>query len=130
MSLHVLALSLALAAPAPFPKTTPPRAAVHSLVGSWTLTWGYGGVFQVAFSPDGRYCCDAGGRLFTGSWRLEGRLLVITETEVNRDSAAPGVWYSYRIQLEPHRLAGKVEGGDVRFELGPPSRTARLGHIQ
>jgi hypothetical protein len=128
MTFQMLALSLALAAPAPFPKTNQARA--MSPVGSWTMTWGYGGHFQVEFTRDGAYCCNAGGRVFSGSWRLEERLLVITETEVTRDPYTAAVWYTYRIRLDPDKLTGKVEGGDVRFELGPPDRKARTLRVQ
>jgi hypothetical protein len=128
MTVHVLTLALALSAPAPFPRTTQPAAT--SPIGAWTLNWGHGGSFQVTFATDGSYACDAGGKIFTGFWRLEGRLLVITETEVTRDPYAADVWHSHRLHLDPGKLAGKVEGRDIRFDLGPPSRVPRAGPVQ
>lgn len=98
-------------APAPLPRR--PRAEAPARLPVRCVARWWGGPFRTTFGPGGDYVAES-SCTWTGSWRLEGRLLTITE------STGGGEVRCYRIEMDERLRRGKfVEGASGDFVLEP-----------
>lgn len=84
--------ALALAAPAPLPRTHLPIKHPHDMVGYWKLTW-HGRLYHYHFKPDGTFehvFRTEDEHDYSGKWRLENGRLYMSEQ----------AWCKYDLGLE------------------------------
>ncbi len=117
------ALLILLALSAPLPKNKPVVAAVArpSVVGAWSITWGNipasaenGHV--CGFGKDGFFSCVWQHQEWTGTYKIEGDVLTVTERLLLDPDAKPFVW---AVKLKAGKLEGDLTGerlGTFRLE--------------
>lgn len=104
----------AFAAPAPLERRPPARPAAPPV--SCVMVW-CGVEYRATFAPGGAYEARHGeNTAWVGSWRLDGRALLITESA---SPECPSSWQTYRIEMDARLRSGRLgaDGGEVRFEV-------------
>lgn len=96
---------VAYSAPAPLPRRHQPK---FDLAGCWQLQWSTTN-YVMHLSPDGRYEAGALFReAWKGEWRLQGRTLIVRETQDGR------TWIEWRVELD-ERMCGRWGMTEVRL---------------
>lgn len=98
-------------APAPLPRRAPARPLAPPVC--CTMVW-CGVEYRTTFAPGGSYEARGPEAVWVGSWKVEGRTLVIVESQTPECAHS---WMIYRVEMDGRLREGRTEtGGEVRLE--------------